>query len=480
MKQVIGIGLGIIVILFGITTIASGPQGGGQPVACKGFLDVARETGIDIIQEGNVIAWTGPYGGKTKPKGPLHGKKIGLIVGSEFSDWQAYYFASYIAEFGGTSQFVMDNNHLWKETRPMRGVPTEPHGMWGLSLSGGMAGLGITGSKALPPAVMQPGQGLAKDYPVAKPIDYDAIIILGGHSGDILYADPVATKFIGDVAARQVPIAAIGGGILPLIKLKLMNGKRCTGNRVVDYMLEKIAHFTGSPVETDVTKKPIIITGRDTVDAPAVLRALCKVFDPGFVDRHKGILKGKKVMVMICGDWEDIELCAPTLEFLYREATYVVGLFKQDMKSRPALSVLNAVREGSFGTSVPFQEIPLSYYKIIKEEELGMHDFDLLWIPGAFNPWQITVLHRDFLRDAYDAGKIIGAICHAPISVAAAGLASGKKMTGWDACKDSVEIMGGTFNTEWAAAIDGRIVSGRTPPEVPEFVDAMTAALCNR
>jgi len=40
-----------------------------------------------------------------------------------------------------------------------------------------------------------------------------------------------------------------------------------------------------------------------------------------------------------------------------------------------------------------------------------------------------------------------------------------------------VNIMGGKFMPDWAAAIDGQIVSGRTPPEVPEFVDAMTAAL---
>lgn len=479
MKKVMGIALGVIVILFGIAAITSGPQAGDRPVACKSYpyLTIAGSTGITITTTGSVIAWTDGVGGKTKLQGPLAGKKIGLVVGCEFSDWQAYYFASFIAEFGGRVQFVMDNNHLWKETRPMRGVPTEPHGMWGLSLSGGMAGLGITGNKADPPALMQPGVLLAKDYPVAKPGDYDAIIILGGHSGDILYADDVAINFIKAVADRQVPIAAIGAGILPLIKLKLVNGRRVTGNRVVDYMLEKIATFTGSPVETDTSKKPFIITGRDTVDAPAVLRALCKAFDSSFVDRHKGILKGKKTLAMLTGDWEDIELCAPTLELLYRGATYLVGLFDQDMKSRPALSVTSKVREGSFGTSVPFQEIPLSYYKIIPGEEVRMHDFDLVWIPGAMNPWQITVLHLDFLRHTYQAGKIVASICHGPIPVAAAGLAQGKHMTGWLACEDSVNIMGGTFKPEWAAAIDGRIVTGRTPPEVPEFIDAITAAL---
>jgi len=37
--------------------------------------------------------------------------------------------------------------------------------------------------------------------------------------------------------------------------------------------------------------------------------------------------------------------------------------------------------------------------------------------------------------------------------------------------------MSGKFMPDRAAAIDGQIVSGRTPPEVPEFVDAITAGL---
>jgi hypothetical protein len=38
--------------------------------------------------------------------------------------------------------------------------------------------------------------------------------------------------------------------------------------------------------------------------------------------------------------------------------------------------------------------------------------------------------------------------------------------------------MGGEFHSrEWAAAIDGRIVTGRTPPEIPEFLDAISYSL---
>jgi hypothetical protein len=38
--------------------------------------------------------------------------------------------------------------------------------------------------------------------------------------------------------------------------------------------------------------------------------------------------------------------------------------------------------------------------------------------------------------------------------------------------------MGGEFRSEeWAAAIHGQIVTGRTPPEIPEFLDAISVAL---
>ncbi|MEO0278987.1 MAG: DJ-1/PfpI family protein [candidate division WOR-3 bacterium] len=438
------------------------------------FLQEAAKTGITIEKVDNVIAWTGPYGGKIKPNGPLAGKKIGLVVGCDFSDWQAYYLADYIGEFGGTPQFILDNNHLWKVSRHLfgSGAPVEPTGRWGLTCTAGFDGLGLNGTRLLPPALMQQGKGHVANLPVANPADYDAIIILGGWAGDIMYADDVAISFIKAVVDRGVPVAAIGEGILPLIKLGVVNGKKVTGNKVVDYMLRKVAEFRNEPVVVDGN----LITARDTVDTPALLRELCKIFDPNFKDIHKDILKGKKVMIMVADDFEDIELCAPALEFMYRGAELIVGLFEPYVKSRPPLIGLD-VRMGNFGVSIPFQEIPESYYKIVKAEDLKMSDFDLLWIPGAMNPLHIAALHREFLKDAYNAGKIIAAICHGPIPVAAADLVKDRKLTGWLACEHSVEIMGGEFVPDWAAAICGRVVSGRTPPEVPEFVDACTAAL---
>lgn len=446
---------------------------GGVAMDFQSFLREAGKTGIEIKTIEEAVVWAGPYGGMIKPVGPLAGKKIGILVACDFSDWQAYYLAAYIGEFGGTPQFILDNNHLWKVSRHLfgSGTPVEPTGKWGLTLSAGMSGMGYIGTRVLPPVLLQKGSGHVANLAVADPKDYDALIILGGWSGDILYADDVAIDFVKKIAERRIPIAGIGEGILPLIKVGVVNGRKVTGNAFVSYMLREIADFRNESVVVDGN----VITARDTPDTPALLRALCQVFDPTFKDVHKDILKGKKVMVMIADDFEDVELCVPVLELIYRGAEVIIGLFEPYVRTRPGLVGLD-VRIGNFGVTVPLQEIPEFYYRIVNEADLTVSDFDLLLIPGAMNPLHL-VLHADFLRKAYAAGRIVAAICHGPIPVAAADLVKGRVITGWLACQHSVEIMGGKFMPELAAAIDGRIVTGRTPPEAPEFIDACTAAL---
>ena len=139
----------VAIIVFVINLVIFG---GATFTMAGSYVSVAKKTGISIIQEEGVTAWTGPYGGKIKPNGRLAGNKIGLIVGCEFSDWQAYYLASFIGEFGGTPQFVMNNNHLWKETRPMRGTDRAARHV-GFKPTGGMDGLGLNGSRLEYPVV---------------------------------------------------------------------------------------------------------------------------------------------------------------------------------------------------------------------------------------------------------------------------------------------------------------------------------------
>lgn len=427
--------------------------------SASNFLDTAKQTGIEIKYDGNAIVWAGEYGGNEKPKGPLAGKKVGALVASEFSDFQAYYLVSYIGEFGGQCEFLLVDWVNWKYTRPT--VPTKGvEGMWGLHVDP----IAILGGN-------KPSH--YKSLKQANPADYDAIVVLGGHSADIMVTEVSVIDFIEAASKNGAVMGSIGAGAMPLIKAGIMNGKNVTGNRVVDYMLKKIAKFKSASVVRDGK----LVTARDTVDTARFLRELCKAFKPDFVDPRENILKGKKVLTIAGEDFEDMELVVTALEFLYRGAELIFATYTPLYKARPALLGLDVVT-GNYGATIPFQEIPDSYYTVKKLSEVKMIDFDLVQIPGAFCPWSMVETGTtEWLKEADAAGKIITAVCHGPIPVAAADLAVGKTMTGWLSCEDSVKIMGGNFKPEYAVVIDGNIVTGRTAPELPEFIDAMTEAL---
>lgn len=422
-------------------------------------LAAARATGIELVEDGTTLIWQGEYGGQTKPQGPLAGKKIACIAGSEFSDFQAYYLASYIGEFGGELDFLLVDWVTYKFTRPnikTKGVV----GMWGVTLD--------------PIPVMGPSKHGCLNLKDADAGDYDAVIIIGGHSADVIVTEPEVEGFLKAVAGGGGVVGGIGAGLLPLIRAGLVHGKKVTGNDISSYMLKRIADFRDEPVVADGK----VITAQDTLNTPEFVRALCTAFAPSYSDDRQGCLAGKQGLIIAGEDFEDIELVVPLMEFIYRGAGITLATFTPVVRSRPPLIGLDVV-QGNFGVSVPLQEIPTDRYNLKKLDQVVMDDFDWLFIPGAFCPWNLVEAQSplEFLKKADSAGKVLTYLCHGPIPIAAAGLIEGRKAAGWQASKDSIEIMGGEYNEAWAAVIDSNHVSGRTPPELPEFVDAVTARL---
>ncbi len=425
------------------------------------YIEVIKSRGIDIQQKDGATLWTGPKGGCTKDVGPLAGKKIGCVVATEFSDFQAYYIASYIGELGGKLEFLLVDRVTWKWTRPnirTKGVV----GLWGLTVDPIPVGGGekADSSKSLYDA----------DYK-----DYDAIIIPGGPSGDIMCTEKEVQDLLKNAYSNGAVIGGIGGGIIPMLTVGLTIGKDCTGNEQVDYILKKTSNFK---LNTKVVMDDRILTAKETIDTPEFVSTLCRQFSPGYKDPRKGILAGKRMMLITGWDFEDFEIAVPVLEFMHRGANILLGTFTGCKRARPPLLGLDVV-QGNFGMSVPLQEIPDNLYKIQDLKDTNMDDFDGLMIPGAFCPWNMIEAGYplEFLRKANDAGKVISFMCHGPNAVAAAGIVEGRKSTGWISCVPGFEAQGGEFCADWSATVDHNIVSGRTTPELPEFVDAMTIGL---
>ena len=69
----------------------------------------------------------------------------------------------------------------------------------------------------------------------ADPKDYDAVVIIGGHSGDIMSTEQKVLDFINSAYNNGAVIGGIGGGIIPIIAAGIIKGKDCTGNEQVSF-----------------------------------------------------------------------------------------------------------------------------------------------------------------------------------------------------------------------------------------------------
>ena len=265
-------------------------------------------------------------------------------------------------------------------------------------------------------------------------------------------------------------ICAIAEGGLALLRTGLLEGQRSTGNRVVSYLLERLGTYEDLPVACDDR----FITGRNAIDTPAVLREIARHFDPTYEDEREGVLSGKKIVIVAGEDFEDVELVAPFLEFLHRGADVTFGTFPPPTRSRPPMISEPAVM-GSFGVSVPLQEVSADHYELLSLEEIEPADANLVMIPGAFCPWNMVAAQTpiDWLKRMNSAEVPIAAICHAAIPLCTADLVQDRRCAGVSSCKEHIVTMGGHYDGSWSAVVDGPIVTGLVPFDVLEFVDAM-------
>ncbi len=376
------------------------------------FLEVARRTGVSIVEREGSLFWEGPHAGKKKPQGPLAGKTIGLLVASEFSDFQAYYLAEYLSEFGGWPEFLLVDWVTWKWTRPHvkgKGVT----GMWDMSVD--------------PIPTISPNRYGFRPLREARPEEYDALVVLGGHSADVMMTENEVIRFLQALYERGALVGAIGDGGLTLISAGILQGRRATGSKVVSFFLRRMKVFEDAPVVLDGN----ILTARDTVDTPRFVRALCKYFDPRFVDEREGILRGKHVVVIAGEDFEDVELVVPVLEFLFRGAAVTLGTFKAPLRARPPLLGLDVV-VGNFGISVPLQEIPLGYYRIAPLEDIPEECVNLVMVPGPSAPGTASWLRHllTFSGRSMKRGRLLPGYATHPLHWRLQGFLRGRKAPG--------------------------------------------------
>ena len=160
-----------------------------------------------------------------------------------------------------------------------------------------------------------------------------------------------------------------------------------------------------------------------------------------------------KILIIATDGFEDSELLEPRKRLLAAGAEVTLA--------SPATDQI----KGEHGALVQPDE---------RLDQIAARDFDALLIPGGVkNPDKLRTEDAavDLVRDFFDEGKPIGAICHGPWLLVEADVVDGVTVTAWPSVRTDLRNAGAEVIDD-EAVVDGNIVTSRKPDDIPAFTDA--------
>jgi protease I len=171
-------------------------------------------------------------------------------------------------------------------------------------------------------------------------------------------------------------------------------------------------------------------------------------------------LQGKRVAVLAENLYQELELWYPLL------------------RMREAGAEVQVVGTGSAATYASKHG-----YEVKVDVEAGQvtaADFDAVIVPGGYAPdfMRRSPAMVGLVREAFEAGKVVAAICHAGWMLVSADVLKGKRATCFFAIKDDLVNAGATY-LDQEVVQDGNLITSRVPSDLPAFCRTIIAALAD-
>ncbi len=165
-------------------------------------------------------------------------------------------------------------------------------------------------------------------------------------------------------------------------------------------------------------------------------------------------LSGKKIAILATNGFEQSELEVPREKLKAAGATVdVVSLASGEIK----------------GWDKKDWGRPVKVDKTLDEAKAS--DYDAIVLPGGqINPDLLRVEPKalKFIKDIFEAKKIVAAVCHAPWLLIETGIARGRKMTSYKSIKTDVMNAGAKWEDSEVVADQG-IITSRNPGDLEAF-----------
>src|ERR1700741_1491616 len=165
-------------------------------------------------------------------------------------------------------------------------------------------------------------------------------------------------------------------------------------------------------------------------------------------------LNGKKIAILATHGFEQAELEVPRDRLKKAGATVdVISLASGEIK----------------GWDIKDWGRPVKVDKTL--DQGAASDYDAIGPPGGqINPDLLRVEPKalKFIKDIFDAKKVVAAICHAPWLLIETGIAKGRRMTSFK----SIKTEGSNAGAQWEdseVVVDQGIITSRNPGDLEAF-----------
>lgn len=168
----------------------------------------------------------------------------------------------------------------------------------------------------------------------------------------------------------------------------------------------------------------------------------------------------KQIAMVIANNFEDIEATSPKAFLESRGATVtVIGIDRTVATGKKGATLTPDTTFADLGTD-------------------GIGQFDALVIPGGGAPENLRINDAAvaFARTFVESGKPVASICHGPQLLISAGVLKGRTTTSVNKIRDDIKNAGGIY-VDQPVAIDGNLISSRTPADLDQFNEAIASAV---
>ena len=174
-------------------------------------------------------------------------------------------------------------------------------------------------------------------------------------------------------------------------------------------------------------------------------------------------LQGRKVAFLATDGVNEAELVQPRDAFTNAGAeVHLISIKEGEIQS------MNSLDKGK------------TYPVDLVVDRASSSDYLGLVLPGGVaNPDHLRMDRTAvaFIRDFFEQGKPVAAICHAPWTLVEADVLRGRKITSYPSLQTDIRNAGGTWVDE-EVVVDQGLVSSRRPDDLPAFCAKLVEEIC--